>query len=432
LNVKITKSFYSQLKRSFVRVLESKATFIFAALIFKLTIEFSYLVFVSPLYSYMGFVWSPNFVKWTESWVLFFIVVGIIPSKLSKPSHFLLLILLFNIVIPLLSFYGLANKSRYHLYIVLFGYGLIYIFRRGRLLRIPLLKEGPQISEILILLGCIGVSLWFVYSGGTQYFQIDLTKVYDYRRLSAELIKTGPMGYINTWAYFVFGPGLLTIALWRKKYSIATLAFLLHIFWFGVSAQKFVLFAPFPVLFVWLIFRKTRSPSWVPLGLTVIVSGVLFISLTFNYPYPASMFVRRLFFVIANNTFDYYQFFSDNPWVWWSNSSVTLGLIEYPYDLIPAKLIGEWQGNESHVNNTFLSTGYMHAGIVGIALYGILVGFLFRLIDSFAARGLPVWVVLGILIMPCYSLIISSDFPTALLTKGVGIGLVLVFLMRSA
>lgn len=110
----------------------------------------------------------------------------------------------------------------------------------------------------------------------------------------------------------------------------------------------------------------------------------------------------------------------------WS-SSITASFVDYPYELNPAKLIGSYLGTDSHANNSFLSTGYMHAGIPGVILYGILVGLLFRLIDSLSNKFVTPWVAVAVIIVPSQALLTSADLPTTLLTHGLGIALVILF-----
>jgi len=145
-----------------------------------------------------------------------------------------------------------------------------------------------------------------------------------------------------------------------------------------------------------------------------------------------SLFIRRVFFVPPFLTFTYYEFFTLNEFVFWS-SSITSLFIDYPYELDPAKEIGVYMGAEGvHANASFLATGYMHAGIPGIIFYGIFVGLLFRLIDSLSVKGVPPWVGVASIIIPMQSLITSADLPTALLTHGVGLSIIILFLLRSA
>jgi len=84
------------------------------------------------------------------------------------------------------------------------------------------------------------------------------------------------------------------------------------------------------------------------------------------------------------------------------------------------------------VNNSFLSTGYMHAGLLGVVIYGVLVGLLFRVVDSLSHHGPPTWMCIAAVIVPMHSLLTSADFFTAMLTHGVGASLLLLFLARSA
>ena len=144
-----------------------------------------------------------------------------------------------------------------------------------------------------------------------------------------------------------------------------------------------------------------------------------------------SLFIRRVFFVTSFLTFTYYEFFSLHEFVYWS-SSITSSFIDYPYELNPAEVIGAYIGTDAHANNSFLSTGYMHAGILGIIFYGILVGLLLRLIDSLSHKGVPPWVAVASVIVPFQSLLMSADLLTALLTHGIGMAIVILFLLRSA
>ena len=145
---------------------------------------------------------------------------------------------------------------------------------------------------------------------------------------------------------------------------------------------------------------------------------------------PSSLFLRRVFFVVSNNTFDYFIYFSDNPKVYWSNSFITFGLLDYPYTSSPADMIGELRGSDSHVNNGFFSTGYMHAGILGLFVYSVIVGFIFNIIDGISKNGVPFWFTICLTIVSIRALILSSDLLTALVTHGIIISIIVLFLFK--
>ncbi|MDN3552593.1 hypothetical protein QWY74_03755 [Halomonas almeriensis] len=410
--------------------LESRGSFVIAGVVLWGALDLAYRFYVNPLNYYSGFYLNFSFIKYFEGFFLYVLLLFIAPRRLCRPSDYFINFLLFGLISPLLLYYGVSDQSREHLYIVMLGYAIIECFRRGRLVKFPLVKKGPWIAYLVLASGAVVVSVWLAASGGAAFFNLDLAAVYEYRRDVGALINQGFMGYMNNWAYKIFGPTLLAIGLWRRKYWLAGLVFLLHVYWFGVSSHKSVLFYPFLVVFLWVWFQKARALSVVPFAMSGVVITALVIFCWFDEVLPAAMFIHRVFFIIADNTFYYYDFFSRNEYVFWSNS-ITSSIIDYPYDIRYTELIGQSRGTEASVNNTFLSTGFMHAGIIGIVFYSVLAGLLFRLVDCLSVQGIPVWFAVAVLIVPSRALLLSADLPTALLTDGVALGVMVLFLLRS-
>ena len=411
--------------------LEEPVWFVSAAIVFRLGLEIGYRYFVNPLFDYHGFALDVDWIKYAESWFIYLLLILASPKCLRKTSDFLMVYLLFYVLAPLLVFYALANASREHLYIVLTCVFLVAVFRRGRPIRLPIIVGGSVIGYVMLLAGVFAVTLWMIYSGGLSFFNLDFRKVYDFRGEVGEVINQGYMAYLNTWAMKVFGPMLLAVALWTRNYILAVLVVGLHIIWFGISAHKAALFYPFLVVFVWIWFRNSRALALIPLGMVIVVCLSFSIYLVWENVLVSSLLIRRVFFVPPFLIFTYYDFFSDNQFVYWA-SSITSAWIEYPYDMVPAKVIGAYLGTDAHANNSFLSTGYMHAGVSGVVFYGVLVGFLFRIIDSLSYKGVPPWVAVASLIVPAHALLGSADLPTSILTHGIGVALVVLFLLRSA
>jgi hypothetical protein len=414
-----------------IQPLEATKWFFLIAILFRLVLEISYWNFVTPLFFYSGFVLDVSPLKYFESWILFFSLITIFPKRLYKASDYLMVYFLFSFLVPLLVFYGLSNASREHLYIILLAVFLIVIFRVGRPFKLPLFRNGRTLAYPLLGSGILVVTGWMIQSGGLGFFNLDLSLVYEFRRDAGEVINAGPMGYFNVWATKVFGPTLLAIALWKKNYLLAAVVLGLHILWFGITSHKSILFYPFLIVFLWVWFRHTKALALIPLGMTLAVIISLIVFFVFDHIFLGSLFIRRVFFVPSFLTFVYYDFFSQNQFVYWSNSFLS-GAIKYPYEMGAAKVIGDYLGTDAHANNNFISTGYMHAGAAGTIFYGVLIGLLFRVIDSVSNKGVPPWVAVASVIVPMQALLTSADLPTALLTHGIGISIVILFLLRSA
>ena len=207
--------------RKILAALESTGWLAVWAVVLRATLEVAYLEFVSPIFEYAGFVVDIDYLKYVESWVLYLLLIYVFPKKLDKASDYLMAYMLFAFLAPLLVFYGLSNASREHLYVLLLGVMLISLFRSGKPFRIPTIKRGPVIALVIMGIGIVVVTAWMVRSGGLMFFNLDVTRVYEFRREVGGVINQGVMGYLIVWATKVFGPVLLAVALWRKKYSSA-------------------------------------------------------------------------------------------------------------------------------------------------------------------------------------------------------------------
>ncbi|WP_157092172.1 hypothetical protein [Thioalkalivibrio nitratireducens] len=395
----------------------------------KISLGYSYFVFVSETYWPLGFRWDPSAPKILESWVLLFALVRFSPNRLTRPSDYMIVSLICLSIIPLLSLYGLANHPRWPVYTVFVTILLILIFRRGRAIRMPYFSSGRDLVLAITVLGSLITTAWMIVNGGLAYFNLDFSLVYEFRSDVRDQLYTHGFQYFILWATKVLGPALLAFALWQKWWWVAAAVVALHVLWFGISSHKAVLFFPFIILSVWVWVRSRPALSIIPLALLIIVVSSLVVFLAFDQIMPASVFVHRLFFIPANNTFLYFEFFSNNPKVFWSNSVLEL-FLNYPYADAPGRLIGEFGGSGAFANNSFLSTGYMHGGFGGMVLYGVLVGLLFRVFDSFQHNGMPLWMSVAVLAVPTQALLISDDLFSSMFSHGIGLALLLLLLMR--
>ena len=375
----------SKLISSYFSLSIHRLFFIFFGLIFWFLLDLSYQIFVHMNFNMSWF--SLNITsKYWEALVLYVILLCSAPKIFNKPSDFFMNILLFLYIAPLLIFYGLADQQRSYLYIVLMGYVIIDIIKKRKLFYFPFFKYGASIVFFLLICGATLTTIFYVLSLKTLYLNLNFNEIYKFRELSREIIDFGVMGYLNTWAFKVFGPFLLTLALYKKQYLWVIAITLLFIFWFAVNNHKIVLLIPAVIIFFFLFFSKFKFLSIVPLLLIIIISICLLSYYIIDDLWLSSLFIRRALFVPSFLTFVYYEFFSTYGFIYWSDSILSR-FIDYPYHLNPPKLIGSYLGDEAHANNSFLSTGYMHLGALGIIVYSVLVGFLFKIIDSISNRG---------------------------------------------
>jgi len=271
--------------------------------------------------------------------------------------------------------------------------------------------------------------VWYYVSGVS--LNLNFLKVYEFRAENAELAAGGILGYTNNWTYKIFSMTLFAIALMYRRYFLAILIFLIQVYFFAASAHKGVLFLPLLVFGVWFYFRKTNSLVILPLVFSSVIFLTLLTYFFFDSVFTSSFLSRRVFFIPANLTFAYFEFFDINAKVFWSNS-VLSSFLSYPYEISMAKVIGAHLGNENMgANNGFVASGFAHAGLLGVFFYALIIGILLRIINDITYNTLPLWFAVALSVIPLRNLLISSDLFTVMLTHGFIVALVILFLSRS-
>lgn len=405
---------------------KSKLFLFVIAILYKLSLEFTYINFLHIYYEHNYFYLDTNYIKYFESWFFFLFFLILTPQYYIKPSDFFINFFLYVFIVPLLSYYSFNNSDRLHLYIILGNLLLIYFFKTNQKIKIPTIKRIHNfvfpISAGLI----ITVLIAMLFRADLQIFNFDLKKVYEFREYTDIIFDQNIFAYLNSWSFKVFGIFFLIIFIIEKKYFKLLLIFLLYFIWFGFFNHKFILFMPFVVLFFYILFNKKNNfILFVTLLLVLIcISYILYLST--DEIFYTSIVIRRIFFIPSMLTFKYFEFFSENNFIYWSNSIMSV-FIEYNYSTNPVKIIGEYIGTNSHANNSFLSSGYMHAGFYGILFYTLIFKLILWIIDSCSYGKKSKLIVTSITLVPIISLILNSDLPTSLLTHGIFISIVLIF-----
>ena len=418
-------------------MLENRLFFIFFSIIFRVLLDVCYRYFVYPMYGYLGFGYDFFISYYALSWLVYIAALSITPHLMKRVSDYFIASFLLSVIAPLSSIVGLSSAGVFPLVVMFFVLLFFIIFQHGnllaRLMPVPCLikiSEGRLLSVSIAFVAVSVLIAWYFYTGAVDYFNLNLLRVYEFREASADLANIGLMSYFNGWVYGVFSIFLMSYFLFERKYFHFFIFFVVQIFFFGVSAHKSVLLFPVLILGLWFYFKRTRALAVVPIGFSFIIGCSLFFFLVFDHVIVGSLFIRRVFFVPAKLTLDYFSFFSFNDFVWWSNS-ILEGLITYPYDSPVSREIGEFNGNGSNANNGFIPSGFAHAGLLGVAIYTLIFAYFLKILDSVVMNSdVPVWLALCMTIVPLRSALISSDLFTSMLTHGLALSLIMLLLFR--
>jgi len=413
-------------------ITKNRFLFCCAAILFRVLLDFSYSFVIAGVFASEGYVFDLDFAQYIASWLVYFLYLPLVKDELIKVSDYFFTTSLLAIIAPLTSLYGLDAARPILPVISVFAAMLLIHFvvsvKMVSFKRLPTIKHGRRIVIFISLFFVIFLVVWYFALG--VKLTMNFSEVYEIRAMNAERTAGGFLAYTNNWTYQIFNIFLMAFALYYRRYLIFLFFFLVQVYFFAASGHKTVLFLPVLVLGVWIYFRKFSSLVVVPamFGVLIVISLMSFF--IFDDIWMLSLFARRLFYVPADLTFIYFDFFSNNTKVLWSNS-VLANFISYPYDTDIPHVVGRYMGKEEMAaNNGFISSGYAHAGILGVLFYSLILGIILRFINDTTTGTLPVWLAVTLSIVPLRAVLISSDLFTVMLTHGFIVAIILIFLAR--
>jgi hypothetical protein len=398
---------------------------------------YSYQLFVSPIFSYAGFTYNFNGIKFSESLFFVCLLALILPSKYEKPSDFLLHFYFVFPVLPMLALYSCKDESRYFFYLIVSSF--IFISITSTYLKTSYIKSFyfnlDQCIKLLLLISycCI---FYILLKGGVGNINFDISKVYEYRSDSSSMLP-GVFGYLSPWVSKIFLPMCMIFSIVKRNFIFFTLGFFGCILMFSVTHHKTTLLMPFFVTSVYF-FLNTKSPvKYFLLFLLVIISlpimlytmGI-FKELTLI---ANSFLLRRTFFVPAMMNFDYFTFFSTNPFTFWADSKLTFDLISSPYDKRIPFIIGERVHNsiDMSANTGWLGSGFAQAGVLGVSIYTLLISAIMLFVNSLS-RKIDKSVVTAIFIPLFFAFYLSSDLITTFFTHGLFIQAIILIHVKQS
>jgi len=360
---------------------------------------------------------------------LFF--AAVLPTNVQCRS-LLLTFLHYAYVIPSLVILVTSPSAALHAFSFVFTYALLYGFSFFRLqVPKPFSLSPNELMMLLLSLTIIAIGLQASF-GGLAYFNLNLEKVYDFRRISsAELPSI--FGYIYSNISVSVVPMALVVAFLLKKNTLAVFTIISCIILFGFTHHKSVFFTPLIVLAFFVLFGKIKSSAnigWIFILIPIISLfeiHILKYLLTIEIPgFFTSYAVRRSLLVAPLLDNIYIEFFTDNTKYYWSTSKFSLGLVDSPSSVSAPFLIGStvFDDQDMSANAGYLGSGFANAGIFGSALYAIVLGLLISLLNSYG-RILGHVLVASVSVVLLVTIVTSTDLTTAILTHGL-LGLLLM------
>ncbi len=410
-----------------IKNIDNKISYLICCIIFKATLDYIYVYYISPNYEYYGSYLDINLMKFIESYIYLIITVVFLNLNSRKISKYYNIILHSIMFIPMCSVYGLMNNSRIFMFTVFICFILLFNITSLNII-LPKLGKIKRKSVLFIFIPIVITIINFIwlYSKVGFSIKLNLNNIYDLRDNFGVILNNSAsiFSYLFQWQGNVINLFWFGISYRKKNYFGIIISLLLQIWLFSANGSKTLFFSQvFCILIVIAFIRKISSYKIIiSIEILQIIS---IIAMFFDKINLLAILSHRLLFIPAQLPFKFYEFFSEHGLLNFSHS-IFKRFVEYPYALSPYKLIGLEYFNSASVNaNTnFLGDSYMNWGLIGMIIFTIILAMIFIFIDNIS-KDKDKALCLFITLIPIY-LLTNGALLTIILTSGLGISLILM------
>ncbi|WNF90843.1 hypothetical protein [Vagococcus fluvialis] len=402
---------------------------IISIMLYCVVLGYSYVNYVSPLFSYSGFYLDFSYTK-----LIIFILSNICMLFVLKFDYnidnLLVFLLYINSVIPMLSLFYLQNLSYKYFMIVFLSYFTIFtLIRLLPKVKISFLsdvslKEKHFVTLLFIIVTFL-VIVRIIQLGGIDSRAFAFDELYELR---SEIKTAGMWGYLHNWLTKVFIPVLMIYYLHNKKYLLFFIVSMYQFSLFASTGQKTLLLSIGLILSCFFLRKWNRWYFGLPMFYTIIsISSMLMYSVFKNVAGVGLFLVRQIFLppFIGNK---YIIFFSDNPRLHFSEGMIgKIFNLTSPYDIDAANIISGRM--DVYENTGFIFDAYANGGFFGIVAIILFFVLLLKLLVSLSSSNNKL-LYFGFMVYP---IIILNDgsLLSVMLTHGVFLIVIIIYLLES-
>lgn len=371
------------------------------------------------------YIFDFDLVNYSLGWFFTFLIYLFLFYKRNIKISIVFLLIFILYILPNIVYYGLSNKSLTFLLYLLIPFSFILFSIKNLELqkKVKYLVDLKYILAISVITSLI-VLFHLIWSSAGD-FVLNPLAVYSFREKYENINSIGAWAYINSWTFRIFVVFLLVYFLYIKSYLSLLNTILLVFLFFIFTGHKSIFLSIFLVLFFFFIYKTNWN------RIIIISSFILFFFTIILYcnvtkdVLLGAIFIKRLLFVPSVLSFTYFEFFSNNELLYWSNG-VLKNFYEYPYEKNFTLLIGEFLNMpRTNANIGFLPMGYAHASFFGIFIYTIIASIILNMINWFISEDTK-FIKISISFLPIYIFFTTSDLLTTFLTHGLFLSLLLV------
>lgn len=418
-----------------------RLAFVLSGLCFKIALDIAYLTYLSDAYaSHFLTPFQVNFsaVQYFESFLWLGAALLLVQFSSRSAGGIAFFAAIVFLLAPLASMYGMdAERPRDTLSLAVVAIVVAHLVSTMAIkprVKLSLVRNGERhllfISALLILM-----FLTIAASSGALFqMNFNMDNVYDFRTELGAKVDVGPLAYTNLWAQKIFTPLILALGLQRKSIWLVGLSLALFVVYFGVTQHRMHLFAPGLVVGAYAIYRRGFTYAQAFILASVAVFAVTILVAAFELESIGTLLIRRAFFVGASVACTWVEYFSENPKVFFADKLLA-SIVQNEYtDTNLPMFMGGYMNNgvEFGFNVGLVGAGYAQLGVFGVILYAAIIGAIVRVNQRLIDLGVPPYLQAAILFLPYRTAWADSDTLTTLLSHGLFVGTMAVWLFCSS
>lgn len=387
-------------------------------LLYKILVDLIYLLYIGPTFNYGIRINVLNIISG-------YLYIGIYSiflygfMKRHTVSSIMFIVMCMIYLIPITTYCSLGSGSSGFLFFAILYWTFFSILQM--IMPVVALKRSEmsgRLCSLFIYFLLAGISVFTVYlSWRYTGFRIvtDLLEVYDIRAEAAGYSMSTAFRYLQSFSTILI-PLLILFCFQKKRYVLVLWGMTLLVLNFSFAGHKTVLFMGILVL-AGAVFWREQMTSWIlPGGIGIAVLAVIE-ERVFTHAYIISFFFRRMGYLLAQLSDDYYRYFRNNPTDIFRGTFLRKLGFGSPYNLALSYVIGNnYQSQTVSCNNGLLADVWSNLGVIGILVMPFILIVCFRFFDM-AVDGLPSRYVIGLAVY--YAVMFSNAaWSTVLLTHG--------------
>ncbi|WP_147289864.1 hypothetical protein [Anaerosacchariphilus polymeriproducens] len=333
------------------------------------------------------------------------------------------------IFVPTLSYYWLNNQSFIYTSFIAISFMILSLIQNKHTKSLIFKEEYASLWIKLFFAAYLLITIFLIIrQGGIDYCAFNLDAIYELR---SENRLSGIIGYLLNWCAKVFFPFFVIYYHYQKKKLMILPLLILQVLLFLSFGNKAFLFSiPLIIMCIKIMergrFLKDFLLCMVGINITSYILDILKVSdfLRRSIPY-------RMIYIPAQIQFQYYNFFKVRDKLYFAETIIGKVLsMDKPYPDGITYYIGRYYSNNRNFGNAntgVFSDAIANGGFFCMFIYTIILGIIFRLIDSITTE-LPLYTVVSSL---SYMMFVLNDTSllTTLLTGGLGVMVLLLILL---